>query len=453
MIFFNNIAFIKKNTHKTLKMPYNKHINIQKLTFTLFFINITFTPAQYIGEEIENIPYGYGQMTYENGDVYQGEFYNGSKNGFGIMTYANKLEYSGDWVNNMREGYGVLKNLLLENKNPKITEMYKSVWHLLNENAIYYGEWKNDMYHGLGVKANVTCNDVDIANCVMPKYDRNLGFGQMDHGCSNVDRNGNYAVDRNGKYAVKINVNDMEKFDFYFGVFRKNKIETDQTRLCHILTTHASILNPKSGAKSLNQYELSRSVTELSISFEYKLHHVSGYANQLVHKSYAMHKIFKVNVNKESCKKISDYVLFEETTWFLYNLKTKKKNVVKNVKKQMLISKYKKDLKKQLIDAMDISEKVNLLSNIRINVCEENINDFKKELKKNNMSSIALICILVGVFAKYIFNKCKNYFIVSKNKRDLKKEIKNLKKDFSKFKKENKDLKKENENLKDILRI
>jgi hypothetical protein len=350
-------------------------------------------------------------MTYENGDVYQGEFYNGSKDGFGIMTYDNKLEYSGDWVNDKREGKGVLKNLLLENKNPRMKDMYKSVWYLLNENAIYYGEWKNDMYHGLGVKANVTCDDVDIANCIMPPGQRG--------GCPTI---ANYVIGSNNFWRT--NANDMGKFDFYFGVFRKNKIETDETRLRDIQATHTFMLNQK-------PYTLAnRFVVQFSISFHY-VPQVNGYSNKLAYQSYWVfgnRGPFKTNVvREESCRKISDYFLFDETTGFLYNLKNKKKDVIRNVKKQMLISKYKKDL--------------------------NGIVDLKKELKRNKMATIALICILVGVFVKYSFNKCKNYFTVSKNKKDLKKEIKTLKKDFSKFKKENKDLKKENENLKDILRI
>lgn len=51
----------------------------------------------------------YGNVTYLNGDKYNGEFENDKKhdNGFGIMTYSNKNTYTGQFKNDKFNGHGV----------------------------------------------------------------------------------------------------------------------------------------------------------------------------------------------------------------------------------------------------------------------------------------------------------------------------------------------------------
>jgi hypothetical protein len=45
--------------------------------------------------------------TYDNGDIYEGEWKNGRKHGKGTMNYADGKKYTGVWVNDEKTGQGV----------------------------------------------------------------------------------------------------------------------------------------------------------------------------------------------------------------------------------------------------------------------------------------------------------------------------------------------------------
>ena len=42
---------------------------------------------------------GTGKMVYEDGRVYEGQYYNDQKNGFGTYSWPNGKVYEGGWVN------------------------------------------------------------------------------------------------------------------------------------------------------------------------------------------------------------------------------------------------------------------------------------------------------------------------------------------------------------------
>ncbi|MFN4174241.1 MAG: hypothetical protein ACK4HV_03960 [Parachlamydiaceae bacterium] len=46
--------------------------------------------------------YGFGKIQYTNGDFYEGEVKNGTKNGKGKMTYRNGLVFEGVWKKGKR---------------------------------------------------------------------------------------------------------------------------------------------------------------------------------------------------------------------------------------------------------------------------------------------------------------------------------------------------------------
>lgn len=96
-----------------------KNILTLTLVFTSFFIYAqndlepcqdkkSFNNDQYTGclNEQGN-PEGFGKMTYENQDVYEGEWINGVRDGNGVFTYINGDVYKGSWKNNMKSGRGV----------------------------------------------------------------------------------------------------------------------------------------------------------------------------------------------------------------------------------------------------------------------------------------------------------------------------------------------------------
>jgi len=47
-----------------------------------------------------------GRLVLENGDVYDGGWFDGRKHGAGVYSYSNSDEYDGEWVSNLRDGWG-----------------------------------------------------------------------------------------------------------------------------------------------------------------------------------------------------------------------------------------------------------------------------------------------------------------------------------------------------------
>ena len=74
--------------------------------------------------------HGYGELTYNNGSIYQGQWERGMKWGQGKMTYASGNFYEGTWENNKRNGHGVM--------------------HWLSTNERYSGNWKDNFQSGFG---------------------------------------------------------------------------------------------------------------------------------------------------------------------------------------------------------------------------------------------------------------------------------------------------------------
>ena len=59
-------------------------------------------------EEHPVSPYSFKKVTYANGDVYIGEFYNGKRHGYGIYYWANGDIWYGRYDSGYRNGYGML---------------------------------------------------------------------------------------------------------------------------------------------------------------------------------------------------------------------------------------------------------------------------------------------------------------------------------------------------------
>eukprot|EP00041_Stephanoeca_diplocostata_P005849 m.69610 g.69610 ORF g.69610 m.69610 type:complete len:234 (+) comp16035_c0_seq1:150-851(+) len=72
---------------------------------------------------------GYGTNYYANGQVYEGEFFDGLRSGWGRMTYNDGSIYEGEWLEGKRYGTGLLVEA--------------------NGNR-YEGEWSDDAKHGDG---------------------------------------------------------------------------------------------------------------------------------------------------------------------------------------------------------------------------------------------------------------------------------------------------------------
>ncbi len=82
----------------------------------------------YVGELSNNLPNGYGKLTYPNGNRYVGEFNNGTPNGNGELITAEG-RYRGTIVNGLPNGFGITKN---------------------NDGSLYEGEHKEGQFDGRG---------------------------------------------------------------------------------------------------------------------------------------------------------------------------------------------------------------------------------------------------------------------------------------------------------------
>jgi hypothetical protein len=50
---------------------------------------------------------GKGRLTYENGDVYEGNFDNDLREGWGVFIHADGTKYEGQWEMDQQHGRGI----------------------------------------------------------------------------------------------------------------------------------------------------------------------------------------------------------------------------------------------------------------------------------------------------------------------------------------------------------
>ena len=93
-----------------------------------------------------------GRLIYENGDAYDGEWYDNKANGKGICYYNDGSVYTGDWVSDRRHGIGV--EIAVEGLSYK-GEFHQDKKHgkgvlSFDEGSEYQGDFYNDQMHGFG---------------------------------------------------------------------------------------------------------------------------------------------------------------------------------------------------------------------------------------------------------------------------------------------------------------
>jgi hypothetical protein len=87
---------------------------------------------------------GHGVMTWDNGDVYTGEFFNGNRHGHGTLVFHDGTEYVGEWECNLQHGIGTRR----WNNGDCYTGQYQN-GKRTGEGRFYYSN--GDMYIGLWV--------------------------------------------------------------------------------------------------------------------------------------------------------------------------------------------------------------------------------------------------------------------------------------------------------------
>ena len=79
---------------------------------------------------IRDSPSGHGIMTFDNGQVYDGDWLRGEMEGSGVMTFDDGQVYDGGWVRGEMEGSGVMTD---------------------SNGQVYDGQWKNNSKNGQGI--------------------------------------------------------------------------------------------------------------------------------------------------------------------------------------------------------------------------------------------------------------------------------------------------------------
>lgn len=116
------------------------------------FNNSVYNGEFYVDESGIKQLHGYGTLTYNNGDVYKGEWKDGKENGHGSFV-CDKYTYDGEWKNGNENGYGV--------ENYFGLGIYEGNWadgdecgHGImkyTDGDIYDGEWANGYENGHGI--------------------------------------------------------------------------------------------------------------------------------------------------------------------------------------------------------------------------------------------------------------------------------------------------------------
>jgi len=130
-------------------------------TSTPVYKTFTTQDGTYIGYTFNGKSNGNGKFTYNNGEVYEGDWVDGKRQGKGKFTYKSGDVYEGDWVNNLKEGKGkyTFSNGEVYDgdwKNGKRGGKGKDTYPT---GAVYEGDWVNGIKEG---KGKYTYNSGDV---------------------------------------------------------------------------------------------------------------------------------------------------------------------------------------------------------------------------------------------------------------------------------------------------
>ena len=153
-----NVVLLKqKFDHLLDQLSAQDNIKLVTKGGTANIEKIEYEDAVYIGATLNGKRDGIGKLTYNDGDIYDGEWKNDQKEGKGIYKWGKgKWEgdiYDGEWKNGQQEGKGIYKFI--------IGDIYDGEWKngqqegkgvlKFKSGDIYDGEWKNDQREGKGV--------------------------------------------------------------------------------------------------------------------------------------------------------------------------------------------------------------------------------------------------------------------------------------------------------------
>jgi hypothetical protein len=136
-----------------------------KIILSLYFLNVKDRKRylegahsiagkwRFYGDLVKGKKEGTGQLSWEDGEFYSGEFKNDLRHGKGIYIWPVGDVYDGDWENGKKNGMVVQFNI---RQKWKYEGQFKDdkrngngIWHL-EDGTFYIGGFENDRSHGFG---------------------------------------------------------------------------------------------------------------------------------------------------------------------------------------------------------------------------------------------------------------------------------------------------------------
>lgn len=151
---------------------------------------MTFSRAHYEGDsDSEGRHHGHGTLTFDDGNIYIGQFRAGVMSGIGEYLFSNGDRYDGDFKADLRCGYGVFS---FANGNTYAGDFLNGKYdgygtYTFANGDVYIGEWRDGKKHGYGVFTCVSGFNYDGEW----RYDKRDGFASFISSNGDV-YNGNF---------------------------------------------------------------------------------------------------------------------------------------------------------------------------------------------------------------------------------------------------------------------
>ena len=192
----------------------------------------------------KNNPFGDGTMTYQNGEVYTGNWEKGLKDGYGVMIYPQsdiRIDYTGFWKINLFHGTGSMNWKNGENFEGLFANGERSGYgvHKYSRNDklqrdFYKGDWKGDEPSG---KGTLTWNDGRKLEGFW-SYGKANGHSKFFFANGNIYEGQYVDGEMTGFGKLTYSENDLQQREYYLGEFRNGLSEGNGT----IVGRHGHIL-------------------------------------------------------------------------------------------------------------------------------------------------------------------------------------------------------------------
>jgi DNA-binding CsgD family transcriptional regulator len=111
----------------------------------------------YVGEWVNGVKHGHGELTWPSGATYEGEWKNDKSHGHGTEKFSDGSVFTGTWSNDKIVGGGVHIRPTGERYEGEYENHKKNGQGTMNwaDGVVYTGSWKDDQMHGPGVEVEV----------------------------------------------------------------------------------------------------------------------------------------------------------------------------------------------------------------------------------------------------------------------------------------------------------